>query len=76
MAAAGYRGTIDDYVEMRAVGITPEYAASFRKRGIRITDSDQLVEMRVHDIRPDDVKEPPAPIPPVPPVPPKRPGDG
>ena len=69
MAAAGYRGDVDDYVAMRAVGVTPEYAASFRKRGIRIADTDQLVEMKAHDIRPDDLPENP-------PAPPRPPGDG
>jgi hypothetical protein len=69
MAAAGYRGDVDDYVAMRAVGVTPEYAASFRRRGIKIADSDQLVEMKAHDIQPDD-------LPPTPPVPPRSPGDG
>ncbi len=74
MAAAGYRGDVDDYVAMRAVGVTPEYAASFRKRGIRIADSDQLVEMKAHDIQPDDL--PHGAPPPPPPVPPRSPGDG
>jgi len=69
MAAAGYRGDVDDYVAMRAVGVTPEYAASFRRRGISITDTDQLVEMKAHDIKPDD-------LPPNPPAPPRSPGDG
>ena len=74
MAAAGYRGSLDDYVEMRAVGVTPEYAASFRKRGIKIVDSDQLVEMRVHNIQPNDL--PSGARPPSPPTPPRSPGDG
>jgi beta-lactamase regulating signal transducer with metallopeptidase domain len=74
MAAAGYRGDVDDYVAMRAVGVTPEYAASFRKRGIRIADTDQLVEMKVHDIQPDDLPRPGRP--PNPPTPPRSPGDG
>jgi beta-lactamase regulating signal transducer with metallopeptidase domain len=70
MAAAGYRGSLGDYVEMRAVGVTPEYAASFARRGIKIEDSDQLVEMRAMNVQPDDVK------PPSPPAPPRSPGDG
>ena len=73
MAAAGYRGSLDDYVEMRAVGVTPEYAASFAKRGIRIEDSDQLVEMRALNVQPDEVG---AARPATPPAPPRSPGDG
>lgn len=75
MAKAGYRGDVDDYVAMRAVGVTPEYAASFRKRGIKITDIDQLVEMKAHDIQPDDLPRGAAP-PPSPPLPPPSPGGG
>jgi beta-lactamase regulating signal transducer with metallopeptidase domain len=74
MTAAGFRGTLDDYVEMRAVGVTPEYAESFRRRGIKILSSDQLVEMRAHDIQPDDVVG--AAQPPRPPAPPRTPDDG
>jgi beta-lactamase regulating signal transducer with metallopeptidase domain len=50
MAAAGFRGDIDDYAEMKAVGVTPEFAAKYRKRGYRVLGPDQLIEMKTHGI--------------------------
>ena len=50
MAAAGFRGDVDDYAEMKAVGITPEFAVKYRKRGIRVLGPDQLIELKAHGI--------------------------
>jgi len=72
MSALGYRGSFDDYVEMKAVGITPEYAQSFQRRGIKVGSIEKLVELRAHRIQPDDVPR----APPAPPVPPEQPDDG
>jgi hypothetical protein len=45
MSAAGFRGNLDDYVELRAVGVTPEYAAQFRKSGYNVHSVKQLIRL-------------------------------
>ena len=70
MAAAGYRGSFDDYVEMKALGVTPEYAQSFERRGIKVGSVEKLVELKANRVQPDDV------APPTPPAPPPTPDDG
>ena len=63
MAAVGYRGSFDDYVEMKALGITPEYARSLERRGIKAGSVEKLVELKASRIEPDEVPTPPAPPP-------------
>ena len=76
MAAVGIRGDIEDYVEMRAVGVTPEYAAQFRKAGRRL-DSKALVKLKVHGMAERSLRGlSGVPLPPEPPAAPKEPDDG
>ena len=76
MNAAGFRGDVEDYVQMRAVGITPEFANQFRKSGYKVRDPDQLVKLKVHGITAETLRNLPA-TPPRPPTPPQDdPDDG
>jgi hypothetical protein len=61
MAAAGFRSSdIDEYMEIRAVGVTPAHALSLRRAGHTRFDADDLVKLRVtgvealKDVDPDD----------------------
>jgi hypothetical protein len=63
MAAAGFRGRLDDYVEMRAVGVTPEYAAQFRKSGFTVLNSKQLIKLKVHGVTADVLRSTPPRLP-------------
>ena len=44
--AAGVRGDLDDFIQLRAVGIDPAFAQRARKAGRPTIDADELVEMR------------------------------
>ena len=48
MRAAGLRGDLDDYVELRAVGVTAADAAQYKRMGYPLTSSRQLVKFKVH----------------------------
>ena len=69
MIDAGMRASFDDYVQLRAVGVRPEYVRSLRRSGYTVRNADQLVEMQAMGITARDLKV----VPPVPPVPPKPP---
>ena len=59
MAAAGFRGDIDDYVEMHAVGVTPAYAEQFRKSGYTILGAKQLIKFKTHGITAETLRRAP-----------------
>jgi len=46
MKSAGVRGDIDDFVQLRAMGIDPGFAQRARKSGNGTIDADDLVEQR------------------------------
>jgi beta-lactamase regulating signal transducer with metallopeptidase domain len=46
MKAAGVRGDLDDFIQLRAVGINPAFAQRARKAGNGTMDADDLVELR------------------------------
>ena len=69
MRAAGLGGTLDDFVEMRAVGVTPAYVDQFRRAGYKLSIK-KLVDLRANDISLDELRRVP-PNPPRPPVPPQ-----
>jgi beta-lactamase regulating signal transducer with metallopeptidase domain len=76
MSAAGFRGDLEDFIEMRAVGVTPEYASEFKKSGYKVLSAEQLIKMKAHNIRAEDLRGLP-PLPPAPPQPPRvDPDDG
>ena len=62
MRAAGVRGDLDDFVQLRAVGVDPAFAAHARKSGTKLVDVDEL----------DRISTPAALIPPMPPAPPRK----
>jgi hypothetical protein len=66
MRAAGVNGTLDDFVQLRAVGVDPAFAARARRSGVKITNADDLVELRALS----------GGRPPAPPKPPSPPGRG
>ena len=61
MRSAGVRGDFDDFIQLRAVGIDPGFAARARKSGMTNPTADDLVELQHGGL----------PRPPVPPAPPK-----
>jgi beta-lactamase regulating signal transducer with metallopeptidase domain len=72
MAAAGVPLRLDDYVQLRAVGVPIRYVADLRKTGHSIRDADSLVQMWAVGVRPADLKAMP-PAPPRTPPPPDLP---
>ena len=60
MRAAGVRGDLDDFVQLRAVGVDPAFAAHARKSGTKLVDVDELIELHTGGM-----------IPPMPPAPPR-----
>ena len=56
---------------MKALGVTPEYAQSFQRRGIKVGSVEKLVELKANRIQPDDLSG----APPTPPAPPPTPDD-
>ena len=67
MRAAGIRGKLEDFIELRTVGIDPGFAARARASGIDVSRADDLVALKALGIsRPA--------TPPHPPVPPSRKG--
>jgi hypothetical protein len=65
MRGAGVRGDFDDFVQLRAVGIDPGFAARARRSG-KVLSADDLVELQTGGLS----------NPPVPPVPPRVPPRG
>ncbi len=65
MRSIGLRGDLDDFVELRAVGVDPAFAARVKASGTKVSDADDLVEMHALGMT-----APPAP--PRPPVPPRN----
>ena len=64
MRSAGVTGGLDDFVQLRAVGVDPAFAARVKANGIKVISADDLVELRALG-----VTRPPAP--PKAPVPPR-----
>jgi beta-lactamase regulating signal transducer with metallopeptidase domain len=65
MRSAGVQGTLDDFVELRAVGVDPSFAARAKASGMRVLRADDLVELRALGI--SHVPMPPRPPSPPPP---------
>ena len=45
LKALGVRGDMDDFVQLRSLGVTPELVQRARKAGVDVTDIDELVEL-------------------------------
>jgi bla regulator protein blaR1 len=62
MRSAGVRGDLDDFVQLRAVGVDPAFAERAKKSGIRAMSADDLVELRALGVtRPRAPPHTPAP---------------
>jgi hypothetical protein len=46
MRAVGVQGKLDDFIELRAVGVDPAFAARVKASGIRVIRADDLVELK------------------------------
>ena len=65
MRAAGVNGTMDDFIQLHAVGVDPAFAERARRSGLKFRNADDLVELRaLSGVKP--------PAPPAPPAPPGR----
>ncbi len=67
MASAGVPLNLKDYVQLRAMGISPRYVLSLRKSGYSPVDTHKIVQMWAVGVRPGDLSV----APPTPPRPPK-----
>ena len=56
MRSIGIRGDLDDFIQLRAVGVDAAFAARVKASGIKVDDADDLVELRALG-----VSKPPAP---------------
>ena len=60
MRAAGIQGSFDDFVQLRAVGVDPSFAARARRAGMKNLSADDLVELHaVGAVRPPSPPKPP-----------------
>jgi beta-lactamase regulating signal transducer with metallopeptidase domain len=73
LTAAGIPPNMDDYIQLRAVGVPANYVISIRKSGHTVRDADKIVEMWAVGVHGDDLKVMPAPVPPRAPRPPNPP---
>ena len=65
---------MSDFIEMRAVGVQPQFVQKLRREGITWRNTDQLVELQAMGLSVSDLKR--APAPPRPPRPPRVPPPG
>jgi beta-lactamase regulating signal transducer with metallopeptidase domain len=56
MIAAGVRGSVDDFIELYAVGVRPSYVQELRRAGYVFRNVDQLVQMQALGVGPRDLK--------------------
>jgi hypothetical protein len=62
MRSAGVAGDFDDFVQLRAVGVDPAFAARVKANGIKVISADDLVELRALGVtRPPRAPHAPAP---------------
>jgi bla regulator protein BlaR1 len=68
LKSAGVRGDLDDFVQLRVVGVDPAFVERARKSGYAVSDPDDLVELRaLGRVAPTALPRPPrAPAPPPP----------
>jgi hypothetical protein len=46
MRSAGIQGDLDDFVELRSIGIDPAFAARAKAAGVRVRTADDLIQLR------------------------------
>ena len=64
MRAAGIRGDLEDFVQLRSVGVDPSFAARTKASGLSVSSADELLRLHALDIAH-------IPAPPRPPAPPR-----
>ncbi len=74
LANAGLPPRIDDYIQLRAVGVPARYVATQRSADHRAPNADRIMEMWVVGVRPEEFDA--SPTAPRPPRPPDRDTDG
>lgn len=70
LAAAGIPLSVDDYVQLHAVGVPINYIHDIRRSGYSVADPDKVIQMWAVGVRPEDLKVAKPPQVPRPPVPP------
>lgn len=55
MRAQGVQATLRQMTEMRVIGVTPDYVARLRKRGVRTPTPAKLIQWRAVGLGPEDV---------------------
>lgn len=60
LAAAGIPPNLNDYIQLRAVGVPVTYIQAIRRSGHNVTDADRIVEMYAVGVKPEDM----GPVPP------------
>ena len=70
LAAAGIPLSLDDYVQLHAVGVPINYIHDIRRSGYSVADPDKVIQMWAVGVRPEDLKVAKPPQVPRPPVPP------
>ena len=73
MRWAGVEGSLDDFIQLRAVGVDPSFAARVKASGLKNIRADDLVELRAMGIS-SIPATPHVPVPPRPPQPDNDPG--
>ena len=68
IAAAGVPLSLDNYIQLRVVGVPVHYVQGIRKGGYSVIDPNKIVQMWAVGVRPEDLKA--SPVPPRPPRPP------
>ncbi|HEX8619433.1 MAG TPA: hypothetical protein VF911_17765 [Thermoanaerobaculia bacterium] len=56
MIAAGYRVSLQKYLELRIFNVTPEYIREMRDLGFRNITNDEVVSSRIHHVTPEYVR--------------------
>lgn len=70
LAAAGVPLSLDDYVQLHAVGVPMNYISDIRKSGYSVADPDKIIQLWAVGVRAEDLKAAKPPHVPRPPPPP------
>ena len=57
MRAAGYDGDLDHFINMKTMGVTPEYAKSMAQVGLGKPTDHQLIALKMHGVTPEYVAQ-------------------
>ncbi len=57
MRAAGYDGDLDHFINMKTMGVTPEYAKSMAQVGLGKPTDHQLIALKMHGVTPEYIAQ-------------------